>query len=154
MKKTELQEGSGARGARKRKDLGFLLFLVLVSANSHTGLPDPSGAASEDGPWTATQIAHATVRLAAQPLKFSMEQQLYVAKHRDFIVMVLGDGAMPGSLGLPYWCDRCLRLPVAIGCWFLLVRSNGQWKWFCPFCGGEFRQGTVSSWVEDGKKER
>ena len=107
--------GAGAGSARKRKELGFPRFLVLVSANLHKGLPVPPGAASEDGPWTATQIAHATVHLTSQFLKFSMEQQLYVARHLDCIVMVLGDGAMPGSMGLPYWCDICLRLPVAIG---------------------------------------
>lgn len=136
-KKTELQEGSGASAGRKRKDLGPPWFLVAVSAHLHKGQADPSGAASEECPWTATQMGNATLHLTSLSLKFSLEQQFYVAKHLDFIVMVLGDGAMPGSLGLPYWCDRCLRPPVAIGCWFLLLKSNGQWRWFCPFCGGE-----------------
>ena len=128
--------GSSWTGSRKKQELGFPRFLAAVSASLHRVPGAPSGAASEDSQWTATQMSLVAVHLAAESLKFSMAQQLYVAKHLDIIVMVLGDGTVPGSLGLPYWCDRCLRLLVAVGCWFLFLRSNGQWKWFCPFCGG------------------
>ena len=70
-----------------------------------------------------TTLAAAALDLAAQSAKFSMEQQLYVAQHLDYLTMVIGDGAAAGSFGQPYWCSKCCWVPIAIGVWLRLGKQ-------------------------------
>ena len=42
-------------------------------------------------------LAAAATFLAAATTTWSLKQQLYIAKHLDYITMIVGDGVVPGS---------------------------------------------------------
>ncbi len=92
-------------------------------------------------------LATAAQHLMLQTADFTMEQQIYISKHLDYIVMVVGDGQSPGSLGQPYWCLNCCWVPLAIGSWTHVQKSNGQGKWFCVFCGCEFHHNRTKDFI-------